>query len=803
MEIEVQNIEIANGDPIVVSIPTITVDSTNENIELAVTRKEFNIIGDSVFIGNRLEDTPQWLLDYIDTLNDLALDDKINSINGLSQSLEDLIVAVDAAKNAYTSAVITYEELELMVNSKIDTLNSSLSGADSTIIEILNTKVTPTEAQTIATTALQASINNGAIGALIGSVQEAIADESSARATEIDVLTAQLDGFDDTYSTALTGLETTVANNSGVISAHSTEFTKLNTAITSGNFDTYGASNFFNTLSSEIDGAVIKAGSNFAYDSTLVIGPYAYNSGFGIKSTGSSGSNVTVDGTSYPLWNSEFWVKADNFKIVAANQTAAAQNPFSVNAATGDILLNGMVRFANTSGGTGTLQDVVQGYVETVQVGDKNINITDNLIPMTSMLTDIANAGYQFVVTPIKTSTAGISVYAEPQVQLDVDDEVYSPFVDELVVSYYYRFGIKGITALTNAKVCTIDAVDVVTYGDISYTMDAGQTLVDTDWYIIDGLINPAGGSTGIGGSIRKADGTKIGAVDVYIMPAGGTKLLLGWIGACTVSRCKLAKVNADTVTGDLASIEYVNSAVGSLGDLAYENVVEAAKLGSTVIDGGYIKSSLLTADNIVTGQLNANRLAPASGTSTVWSGGGLVSSNFNGNSTGSIGTPTQGFRLSSNAVGSSVDPNIYGGYIKGGTIDGVTMNAADIQVFSSYAGYTGNITYTTNSVTPIFYGQQYGAPSRLSSRVCSDTSIIAISAMVTTGTSSFVTVYLQYSTDSGSIWTTLHSYGVNFNAPFGLTGSLYGSIVPHSGAIMFRFLNAASVNSVATLHNL
>ena len=368
MEIEVQNIEIANGDPIVVSIPTITVDSTNENIELAVTRKEFNIIGDSVFIGNRLEDTPQWLLDYIDTLNDLALDDKINSINGLSQSLEDLIVAVDAAKNAYTSAVITYEELELMVNSKIDTLNSSLSGADSTIIEILNTKVTPTEAQTIATTALQASINNGAIGALIGSVQEAIADESSARATEIDVLTAQLDGFDDTYSTALTGLETTVANNSGVISAHSTEFTKLNTAITSGNFDTYGASNFFNTLSSEIDGAVIKAGSNFAYDSTLVIGPYAYNSGFGIKSTGSSGSNVTVDGQSYPLWNSEFWIRADKFKMVAASQTAASQSPFSVDATTGQITFNGVVSFTNVTN-VPQLGSTPQQVVDAVNAG--------------------------------------------------------------------------------------------------------------------------------------------------------------------------------------------------------------------------------------------------------------------------------------------------------------------------------------------------------------------------------------------------------------------------------------------------
>jgi len=349
MDVELQVTEIETT-PLELTTPNVEVCTGDEDIELVVTRKEFNVVGDSIYIGNRIDDTPQWLMDYIDTLNALSLDAKISGINGLSESLEDLIDAMNVAKNAYTSAIITYEELELMVNAKVETLNSTLSGADATIINLLITKVTPTEAQAIAITALQASIHDGEIGALIGTVQEAIANESGARATEIDVLTAQLDGFDDTYSTALTGLETTVSNQGGVISAHSSEFTKLNTAITSGNFDTYGTSNFYNTLSSEIDGAVIKAGSNFSYDSTLVIGPYAYNSGFGVKSTGSTGTNVTVDGTSYPLWNSEFWIKADNFKMVAASQSAAAQSPFSVNATTGQITFNGVVSFSSVTG---------------------------------------------------------------------------------------------------------------------------------------------------------------------------------------------------------------------------------------------------------------------------------------------------------------------------------------------------------------------------------------------------------------------------------------------------------------------
>lgn len=48
------------------------------------------------------------------------------------------------------------------------------------------------------------------------------------------------------------------------------------------------------------------------------------------------------------------------------------------------------------------------------------------------------------------------------------------------------------------------------------------------------------------------------------------------------------------------------NEIVNSLGSMAYENLVEKAKLGTTVIQGGFIKSELLTANNIVTGTLDA-----------------------------------------------------------------------------------------------------------------------------------------------------------------------------------------------------
>ena len=521
MDIELQTTEITT-EPIELTTPNVEVCTGDEDIELVVTRKEFNVVGDSIYIGNRIDDTPQWLVDYIDSLNALSLDNKVNEINGLSESLEDLIDAMNVAKNAYTSAIITYEELETMVNAKIETLNSTLSGAEATIINLLSTKVTPTEAQAITTNALQASINDGEIGALIGSVQEAIANESGARATEIDVLTAQLDGFDGTYSTALTGLEATVSSQGGVISAHSTEFTKLNTAITTGNFDTYGASNFYNTLSSEIDGAVIKAGSNFAYDSTLVIGPYAYNSGFGIKSTGSAGTNVTVDGTSYPLWNSEFWIKADNFKMVAASQSAAAQQPFSVNATTGDITFSGKVSFSSVidtptienktifpgvsigAGYTISVAGVHVVYIYSVTATSITLKLNGNIIGSLSL-----NKQAAVFATPSLSIGQILTVEANGTVVAYVSDPTaiaatipgtqwYMPtYNTTLVAGTNKQFAIasthapgdliKAINGTTNTT--TIDGGRITT-GSIRSNQMFANRLVNTSAYNGDGSIN-------------------------------------------------------------------------------------------------------------------------------------------------------------------------------------------------------------------------------------------------------------------------------------------------------------------------
>lgn len=138
------------------------------------------------------------------------------------------------------------------------------------------------------------------------------------------------------------------------------------------------------------------------------------------------------------------------------------------------------------------------------QVGDKNINISDNLIPTTSLISDTNNAGYQFVGNPVKAMQTGVSTFAEAQVTLTSGSEVYSPYVDEITVPYYYRLQLLVLQIQIRFKIITIDSANQETEHIISVNLNAGVTLLATNWYIIEGIINPIGGNSAPSGSIKR-----------------------------------------------------------------------------------------------------------------------------------------------------------------------------------------------------------------------------------------------------------------------------------------------------------
>lgn len=67
-----------------------------------------------------------------------------------------------------------------------------------------------------------------------------------------------------------------------------------------------------------------------------------------------------------------------------------------------------------------------------------------------------------------------------------------------------------------------------------------------------------------------------------------------------------LGEIKASDLNNDLGwtNDAALNLFIGTIGNLAYKNLVSASLLDTTVISGGYIKTSLLTANNIITGTL-------------------------------------------------------------------------------------------------------------------------------------------------------------------------------------------------------
>jgi len=548
------------------------------------------------------------------------------------------------------------------------------------------------------------------------------------------------------------------------IIANANAITQLSTDLQSGTGTWATADSVVsNTLSSSIAENRVEVEAKWSYDNTININGTSYNSGFGLA--------TNVHSNSIPVGQSEFWIRADKFKV--SNATNANYQPFTIS--NNNVVFNGKVTFNN--GQVGTIDEAIATVVETVSVGDKNINITDNLIPVTSLVADTDNSGYQFIGTPTKSNATGIDSFAEAQIVLDGTDEVYSPYVDEVTIPYYFRIGISGVTSLSNIKICTINGSNVVTYGTLTYTLNAGQSLAGGNWYIIDGIINPVGGSTQAEGSIRLADGTKIGTINNYVIPSGTTKIVLGLVASCVISRMKLAKITADTLTGSYVTQGYVDNSLSSLGDMAFVDTVEKAKLGTTVVEGGYIKSDLLTANNIVTGSMSANRLTSTTGSSTVWTGGGLVSSNFNGGVSGNIGNPTAGFRLSSNAAGTSTDPNIYGAYIKGGIVDTSALAIGALKVVNSYGntgalmfsenasfnGYTDDVSMYLSRIYSPSYGNGY-----IKNRLCTFNTPILLDGTVFIDVET-ITVYVDVRYNDGG-WGTIYQVSQVGNGNTGIT---------------------------------
>ena len=252
---------------------------------------------------------------------------------------------------------------------------------------------------------------------------------------------------------------------------------------------------------------------------------------------------------------------------------------------------------------------------------------------------------------------------------------------------------------------------------------------------------------------------------------------------------------------------------VPQLGSTPQEVVTAINNAQTTTINGPRITTGSITAGQIQAGSVSADRLTSTNGSSTVWAGGGLISANFNGNVVGNIGSPTAGFRLSSNAAGTlgSNDPNIYGAYILGSIID-----ASSSFITSSYLDSSKTGSAIATKVNPILYGANYSS-GFLSTRFTKTSSYAIVSAhgrqYIQEDHPS--TTYLEYTVNDGTTWGVLDSVynssaGGKLDTRVTLTGVVISSSVPTTGYMQFRTrytvngdTSFTNVTIIATVYNI
>lgn len=531
------------------------VENKAPEYSVSVQRKEYKVVGDNIYIPRLYDDAPQWMKDLVNTVVDVKTAVAVGNLDDALEALRTLSDELEVAKNTYTNSIISSNDIDQRINTAIETLNSALSDADATIMNIAQTATTPAEASAIALNTLSASLSaSGEIGSFISNMNSAFADLDSTTTQSINFMESAINAEFSANATALNTIRTYV----GIDGDGNETGTGLAEAITQLGVDianeaglrAAGDTTVTNTVKAYADSVGTGVESKWEYGSVLGINGIYKKSGFGLTTNYTSGA-----GTEANPYVSEFWIDATKLRFTNSNATGR-NTPFTIDASgiTPEITFNGKVSFSNVTG------------------------------------------------------------YTPPDVS-----------------------------------------------GDINANND------------------------------------------VFAQRLG-----------------------------------YAN----------YAAMVAAASSGQTIINGGYIGTNLVKSSSILANSVSADRLMAGTNNSTVWTGGGLVSANFNGNTYGNIGSPTAGFRLSSNAVGTETDPNIYGAYIKGSTVDIETLSVKA----TGYPGNSGRVVkYQKNGY---IYMPGYGS-GFLASRVCSQSeSAIKVEGWYRAATN-YLVAYLQYSTD-GVNWLNL-----------------------------------------------
>lgn len=382
MELEIENTEVISSNNVQVEVPnTIEIEEGKKDYEVSVVKKEYTIIGDSIFIPSMYEDAPPWLKEFINTTIDVAVTNRDQS---LIDRMEAILTAMDyVPKNQYTEQINQIVSEDGIINSRIATLNSNLTDAisstNATVAEINLTYASKDEAAAIANNVITASLSgSGEIGSALIQLQEAYADLESTAAQSISMLESVMEGEINANAAAMETIRTYV----GIDEAGASTNTGLSGYLEASDGTIGGADS---QLANDVRVTAEGVESKFAYNSVVNINGIYKKSGFGLSTNYTSGNGTEVD-----PYVSEFWIDASRFKFTNSSQTGQVA-PFTIDASgtTPQITFNGIVNFTNTN--------IASGYPGTVKINggllEANTVKADRFAPTTGTTSTWSGGG--------------------------------------------------------------------------------------------------------------------------------------------------------------------------------------------------------------------------------------------------------------------------------------------------------------------------------------------------------------------------------------------------------------------------
>jgi len=336
-----------------------------------------------------------------------------------------------------------------------------------------------------------------------------------------------------------------------------------------------GSTSLLQDLNAEISAGTTKVDSKFKYDSTLSVDGINYNSGFGLATSLTSGSGLTTG-------QSEFWIKADKFKLMSADGSKkSSYSPFTVDATTGDITFNGKVSFNSINNAPSVSSNLLYNSEPSISGGTRGYVLGYNDTGITAVIGQNVGDWAPSGSSSIYIHSTGTPA---PNTVFEINSEKKIPIVGGKPYCAYAYFG---------AHRCTAQLI-------IGF-YDASGNIIQ----FINGPDAPAAG----GG--KSLSGYALSIIKV-VAPSNAASVLMIYRGKNTTS----VNPHVFVVRSYLGVIDSVNSETpewseGTSVTYTPSNVVSDINNGNTTtINGGRITTGSVTANQINTTGLIAENIS-------------------------------------------------------------------------------------------------------------------------------------------------------------------------------------------------